>query len=160
MTRKNTQRQDIYSRVTNKIIADLEQGVRSWAKPWSAEHTSGRITRPLRHNGQAYSGINVLMLWGAAVEHGFSASTWMTFRQAVELGAHALISERTKAGMAAARARGAVLGRPRKLSSQQIDHGRREVKAGRQTISHMARLFSVAPLTLSRALKRCEQAED
>ncbi|MEQ8694495.1 MAG: zincin-like metallopeptidase domain-containing protein [Gammaproteobacteria bacterium] len=88
MTRKNTQRQDIYSRVTNKIIADLEQGVRSWVKPWSAEHASGRITRPLRHNGQAYSGINVLMLWGSAVEHGFSAPTWMTFRQAVELGAH------------------------------------------------------------------------
>lgn len=72
----------------------------------------------------------------------------------------ALISERTKAGMAAAKARGSVLGRPRKLASEQIQHARREVEAGRQTISHMARLFSVAPLTLSRALKRCEQAED
>jgi len=71
----------------------------------------------------------------------------------------ALISERTKAGMAAARARGAVLGRPRKLSGEQIDHARREVDSGRQTISHMARLFSVAPLTLSRALKRCERVE-
>jgi antirestriction protein ArdC len=54
-------RADVYSRVTNKIIADLERGVRPWLKPWSAEHAAGRITRPLRANGQAYKGIDVLM---------------------------------------------------------------------------------------------------
>jgi antirestriction protein ArdC len=47
----SNERQDVYTRVTNKIIADLEQGVRTWMKPWNAEHTAGRITRPLRHNG-------------------------------------------------------------------------------------------------------------
>ena len=57
-------------------------------KPWNAGNTAGRITRPLRHNGQAYSGINVLMLWASAVEQGFSAPTWMTFQQALELKAH------------------------------------------------------------------------
>jgi antirestriction protein ArdC len=36
-------REDVYSRVTARIIADLEQGVRPWLKPWSASHTSGRI---------------------------------------------------------------------------------------------------------------------
>lgn len=81
-------REDIYTRVTTQIIADLENGVRPWVKPWHAEHTAGRITRPLRHNGQAYSGINILMLWTAAVAQGFAAPIWMTFRQAVELGAH------------------------------------------------------------------------
>ena len=35
---------DCYSRITNKIIADLEQGVRPWMRPWSAEHAAGRIT--------------------------------------------------------------------------------------------------------------------
>ena len=58
-------RADVYSRVTNKIIADLERGVRPWLKPWNAEHAAGRITRPLRANGQAYKSINVLMLWRA-----------------------------------------------------------------------------------------------
>jgi antirestriction protein ArdC len=48
----------------------------------------GRITKPLRHNGQTYSGINVLMLWGAAVEAGYCSPYWMTFKQAKELGAH------------------------------------------------------------------------
>lgn len=81
-------RGDVYSRVTAKIVADLEQGVRPWLKPWSAEHAAGKITRPLRHNGLPYSGINVLMLWGAALEQGFVAPIWMTFRQSKELGAH------------------------------------------------------------------------
>lgn len=68
---------DIYQRVTDKIIADLEQGNLTWLKPWSAGNTEGRITRPLRHNGQPYSGINVLMLWGAAVESGFLSPYFM-----------------------------------------------------------------------------------
>jgi antirestriction protein ArdC len=48
----------------------------------------GRIIRPLRHNGQAYSGINVLMLWSAAVEQGFTCPVWMTFKHATEFDAH------------------------------------------------------------------------
>lgn len=88
MSNNASNRQDVYTRITNKIIADLEQGVRPWMKPWNAEHAAGRITRPLRHNGQAYNGINILMLWSAAVTSGYSAPIWMTFKQAKELGAH------------------------------------------------------------------------
>jgi antirestriction protein ArdC len=79
-------RADVYSRVTSRIIAELEQGVRPWLKPWSAEHAEGRITRPLRANGQPYKGINVLMLWGEALAQGFVSPMWMTYRQAGELG--------------------------------------------------------------------------
>src|SRR4051794_9506242 len=84
----NTERQDIYTRITGQIISSLEQGVRPWISPWKTEHTAGRITRPLRHNRQAYSGINILMLWAAAAGQGFTAPIWMTFKQAIELGAH------------------------------------------------------------------------
>lgn len=80
--------QDVYSRITDKIVAALEEGVRPWHRPWNAEHAAGRITRPLRFNGQPYSGINVIMLWSEAVERGYSAPIWMTFRRARELGAH------------------------------------------------------------------------
>jgi antirestriction protein ArdC len=90
----NTDKQDVYSRITNKLVADLEHGVRTWMKPWSAGNTAGRITRPLRHNGQPYSGINILMLWASAVEQGFTSPNWMTFRQAVELKAHVRKSEK------------------------------------------------------------------
>jgi antirestriction protein ArdC len=77
---------DIYQRVTDQIVASLETGIRPWMKPWSGEHAAGRITRPLRGNGIPYQGINVLMLWGAAMEKGYSAPIWMTFKQALELG--------------------------------------------------------------------------
>lgn len=87
MTTQETPRLDVYARVTDKIIADLEQGVRPWFKPWNAEHAAGRITKPLRGNGQPYQGINVLMLWAAAVEAGYAAPIWMTYKQAQELGA-------------------------------------------------------------------------
>jgi len=88
MTHKHAPKADVYTRITDKIIADLEQGVRPWMKPWNAEHAAGRITKPLRHNAQPYNGINILMLWSAAVAEGYSAPFWMTFRQAKELGGH------------------------------------------------------------------------
>src|SRR5579864_9031983 len=83
----NHERQDVYTRITNRIVADLEQGVRTWMKPWNAGNTGGRITRPLRHNGVPYSGINILMLWASSIEQGFSSPSWMTFKQALELNA-------------------------------------------------------------------------
>lgn len=87
-------KQDIYQKVTDKIIADLEQGELTWLKPWSAANTEGRIIKPLRHNGMPYSGINVLMLWGAAMEGGYISPFWMTYRQATEFGAHVRKGER------------------------------------------------------------------
>jgi antirestriction protein ArdC len=85
---QNTERQDIYTRITGKIVASLEAGVRPWIRPWSGENAAGRITRPLRHNGMPYSGINILMLWASSVEQGFASPSWMTFKQALELDAH------------------------------------------------------------------------
>lgn len=81
-------RQDVYSRVTAKVIADLEQGVRTWMKPWSAANAEGHVTLPLRHNGVPYRGINVLLLWSETLACGYTANRWMTYQQAAELGAH------------------------------------------------------------------------
>jgi len=82
-----TEKGDLYSRITGRIVEELEKGVRPWLKPWNTEHSAGRITRPLRHNGQPYRGINVLMLWGEAMAQGFACPIWMTYKQAYELGA-------------------------------------------------------------------------
>ncbi|OYV28179.1 MAG: antirestriction protein, partial [Acidocella sp. 20-61-6] len=86
MSTTTTPRPDVYSRITDKIIADLEQGVRPWLRPWNAEHAAGRISRPLRHNGIPYKGINVIMLWSAATVKGYACPLWLTFKQALELG--------------------------------------------------------------------------
>jgi antirestriction protein ArdC len=85
---ERTERRDVYTRITAQIVADLEKGVRPWVKPWNGEHAAGRITRPLRHNGQPYSGINILLLWMSTTAQNFAAPIWMTFRQALELDAH------------------------------------------------------------------------
>lgn len=56
---KHTTKQDPHSRITDRILAELEQGTRPWLKPWSGGDmaTSG-ATRPLRATGQPYRGIN------------------------------------------------------------------------------------------------------
>jgi antirestriction protein ArdC len=80
-------RGDIYTRVTARILADLEQGVRPWVKPWNTDNTEGHITRPLRHSGTPYRGVNVLLLWGEAKAKGYASNIWVTYKQAGELAA-------------------------------------------------------------------------
>jgi len=87
MNTNTTPKADVYTRVTDKIVAALEAGVRPWMQPWSVEHAAGRISRPLRANGKRYQGVNVLLLWGEAMDKGYVAPFWMTFKQALELGA-------------------------------------------------------------------------
>lgn len=83
---KGAARVDIYARITDRIVADLEKGVRPWMQPWRSTNAIGRVTRPLRHNGLPYSGMNVLLLWSEATARGFANPMWMTFKQALELG--------------------------------------------------------------------------
>jgi antirestriction protein ArdC len=78
---------DLYTRITNRIVAELEKGCRPWLKPWNAEHAAGRITRPLRHTGAPYRGINILNLWMAATASGYVCPIWLTYKQSQELGA-------------------------------------------------------------------------
>jgi len=85
-TTTSNQRSDLYGRVTERVVADLERGVRPWLKPWTGGNT--RITMPRRHNSIPYRGINVLILWAEAIDRGYNHPLWMTYRQAQELGAH------------------------------------------------------------------------
>jgi len=77
---------DIHARITDRIVEELQKGVRPWMQPWRAGNAIGRVTRPLRHNGLPYSGMNVLLLWSEAIARGYAAPIWMTFKQALELG--------------------------------------------------------------------------
>src|SRR3954465_2216167 len=85
---------DAYTRITNRIVADLEQGVRPWCKPWGGDQLGARITRPRRANGKPYAGINTLILWLEAVEKGHRSPTWMSYRQAQQLGGQVRRGER------------------------------------------------------------------
>lgn len=75
---------DLYQSVTDQIIRSIESGTPAWRKPWTGE--KGGAPFPRRSNGEAYRGINVLMLWLTAEEKGYRSPYWFTYRQAQEAG--------------------------------------------------------------------------
>ena len=89
-TRSNVERADIYQEVTDQIIKMLEQGVRPWSPSWA----SAAASFPLRSCGKNYQGINILLLWAQSMARGYANPYWMTFKQALELGANVRKGER------------------------------------------------------------------
>ena len=63
-----------------------------------------------------------------------------------------LISERTTAGMAAAKRRGKHIGRPSALSREQVEHAKRMIASNEETIAGMANVLGVHRNTLRRAV--------
>jgi antirestriction protein ArdC len=76
---------NIYQDVTDRIVAELQTGHAPWVKPWSA--TAGR-NMPHNISGRPYSGINVVLLWGAMTANGWHLPRFLTFNQARDLGGH------------------------------------------------------------------------
>ncbi|PDS62006.1 invertase [Rhizobium anhuiense] len=66
----------------------------------------------------------------------------------------ALIVERVNAGIAAAKRRGKHVGRPPKLTPEQITHAREAIDGGLQTPAGMAAVLGVDHSTLWRALRK------
>ncbi|TNC45038.1 DUF1738 domain-containing protein [Rubellimicrobium rubrum] len=79
--------------ISERIIAALEAGTPPWRKPWTGQ--GGGTAFPLRATGEAYRGINVLMLWLEASEKAYASPYWMTYRQAQELGGQVRKGERS-----------------------------------------------------------------
>jgi antirestriction protein ArdC len=85
--RAGRDRPSLYREITDKIIAELEAGRVPWVQPWGTVAAKASLTMPKNAaTRRQYSGINVLILWGAVIEHGFSTQNWLTFRQALGLG--------------------------------------------------------------------------
>ena len=80
-------RTSLYDEITTKIIAELEAGRVPWVQPWGTAAAKAPLAMPKNATtGRFYSGINVLILWGSVIEHGFPGQDWLTFRQALGLG--------------------------------------------------------------------------
>ena len=87
-----TDRTNLYQEITDKIIAELEQGRVPWVQPWSA--TAAPLGLPKNiFTGRFYSRINILILWCALAERGFATQNWLTFKQAQKIGAHVKAGE-------------------------------------------------------------------
>jgi antirestriction protein ArdC len=92
--RVGTDRTSLYDDITNKIIAELEAGRFPWVQPWGTAATKAAVAMPANASThRRYSGINVLILWGAVIEHSFPTQSWLTFRQALALGGNVMKGE-------------------------------------------------------------------
>jgi antirestriction protein ArdC len=82
--RAGRDRTSLYQEITDKIIAELQAGR---VQPWGTVAAKAPLTMPKNAaTHRQYSGINVLILWGAVIERGFSNQNWLTFGQALGLG--------------------------------------------------------------------------
>ena len=93
--RAGQDRTSLYDEITGKIVGELEAGRVPWVQPWGTAAAKAPLAMPSNAaTGRHYSGINVLILWGAVIEHGFPGQSWLTFRQALALGGHVRKGER------------------------------------------------------------------
>ena len=84
MGKRKGARWDPAAEISAQIAAAIEAGTPPWRCPWTGSAAGAAF--PLRATGEAYRGINVLVLWLAAMKKGYAAPTWMTYRQAEALG--------------------------------------------------------------------------
>jgi antirestriction protein ArdC len=88
-------RANLYDEITDKIIAELQGGRVPWVQPWGTAAAKAPLAMPKNAStSRQYSGVNVHILWGAVIEHGFTGQSWLTFRQALSLGGHVRKGER------------------------------------------------------------------
>ena len=89
------EKSNLYDEVTARIIAELEAGRAPWAQPWGAPGAKAGLGLPKNAlTGRTYSGVNILILWHHVVRAGFATQTWLTYRQAQEMGGHVMKGER------------------------------------------------------------------
>src|SRR5271157_432012 len=78
-----------YQEITDRIVAELEQGAAPWLKPWKTSVANGTSLLPSNAvTGRQYHGINIPILWHQAGERGYPTHQWLTFNQAKEKGAN------------------------------------------------------------------------
>jgi DNA invertase Pin-like site-specific DNA recombinase len=135
----------------SRLLADLESG--DHVVVWKLD----RLGRSLQHLIQLINGFKDQGVDFSSVTDSIDTSTAggrLTFHVmgAMAEFESAIISERTKAGMSAAKARGSHLGRPKGLSTEQVARAREWLDEGR-TRREIARLLRVSPATLYRHLK-------
>jgi antirestriction protein ArdC len=93
--RADQSRTNLYGEITDKMIAKLEAGRIPWVQPWGTAAAKAPLAMPKNAStGRQYSGINVLILWGAVIQCGFTGQGWLTFRQALSMGGHVRKGER------------------------------------------------------------------
>ncbi|MCC5991277.1 MAG: DUF1738 domain-containing protein [Rhodobacteraceae bacterium] len=84
---------DLHQQITDQLMQAIEAGCPPWRKPWTGSSKGASL--PLRHNGEPYRGINILVLWSIASAKGYTSARWLTFKQAKELGGNVRKGEKS-----------------------------------------------------------------
>ena len=71
--------QDVYAKITARIVSALREGVVPWHQPWNA--AQGRPRNLI--SGTPYRGVNLWLL-----SHQEGCPFWLTYRQASQIGGH------------------------------------------------------------------------
>ena len=150
---------DIHQTITNQIIEAMEQTRGTGRRLWDSQPSL-----PLNlTTGKPYSGVNVLMLWSAGLQHAYTSPYWLTYKQAadkggqVRKGEHGTLcvfykpwesTETNRETGETETVKGAVLKSFRVFNLDQIDGiegPAREVRASFQAIEEAERILQASP---------------
>ncbi|MBP2170703.1 antirestriction protein ArdC [Erwinia toletana] len=128
---------DIYQKVTDEIIAAVEEGCIPWIRPWRDGEPVFPINAALN---RAYNGINIPLLWHSANRNGYEHDRWLTYRQALNAGGYVRMGEKSTL---------AVLYLPQERTDKDENGNPIIDKNGQPKIKHFAllrefRLFNIA----------------
>lgn len=93
MKGQQANRTSLYAEVTDRIIAEMEEGNLPWVQPWDSSLCE--MAMPVNAGtGRRYSGINILLLWCEGMRCSYGAQKWLTYRQAASLGGYIIKGEK------------------------------------------------------------------
>lgn len=142
--------------VFDRVVTDLKAGdtlvVWDIDRAFRSSFDALDVERSLRARGVTFQIVKVAMDTASA-----EGEFVFTMLSALAQFERRLLSRRTKEGLAAARRRGARLGRPPKLSERQLSEARQKLESKTATIGAVAAEYKVAPWTLTRSLRRVSE---
>jgi antirestriction protein ArdC len=78
-----TERRDAMQEFADRIVGQLEQGVKPWVRPWDPNKCAGPQSPFNPTTGARYHGINVLTLGISMLAFQTGDPRWMTYQQAL-----------------------------------------------------------------------------
>lgn len=86
--------------ITKQVVESLKKGKIPWEQQWESITDTDGIAFPRNGlTGEFYSGFNVLSLLVSQYQSGYKSATWLTYKQAQELGAYVRKGEKATQGV-------------------------------------------------------------
>jgi len=124
----------------DRIIAELEKGVKPWVRPWDPEKSGGPQAPFNPVTGKRYHGINVLILGMDLRAFETSDPRWMTFQQAREKDWHVRKGEKATTIFFA---------KPYEVEDDEAEDGRKTVRVLKHyAVFHASQIEGLPPYEL------------